>query len=76
VYIIITIIIIQINAIANIVNIKKEGNQYPLIISDFIMNYNALPRGNTSSGNTKFSCGWSTEDIHALIPSLRRMFLV
>ena len=56
-YIIITIIIIQINAIANIVNIKKEGNQYPLIISDFIMNYNALPRGNTSSGKTKFSCG-------------------
>ncbi len=31
------------------------------------MNYNALPRGNTSSGNTKFSCGWSTDDIHALI---------
>ena len=52
-----TVIIMQINAIANIVNIKKEGNQYPLIISDFIMNYNALPRGNTSSGNTKFSCG-------------------
>ena len=58
--------------------IKKEGIIFPSLYRYLltVSTYSALPRGNTSSGNTKFSCGWSTEDIHALIPSLRRMFLV
>ena len=36
----------------------------------------ALPRGRTSSGKTKFSCGWSAGAIQARRPSFRRMFLV
>ena len=39
-------------------------------------NQSALPRGRTSSGKTKFSCGWSAGAIQARRPSFRRMFLV
>ena len=39
-------------------------------------NQRALPRGRTSSGKTKFSCGWSAGAIQARRPSFRRMFLV
>ena len=38
--------------------------------------HRAFPLGRTSSGNTKFSCGWSTGANHARSPSFRRMFFV
>ena len=36
----------------------------------------ALPRGRTSSGKIKFSCGWSAGAIQARRPSFKRIFLV
>ena len=45
-------------------------------IWSIVRHQRALPLGNTSSGNTKFSWGWSTGAIQARSPSFKRMFLV
>ena len=55
-------------------HIKKQKVFYSIMY--FFRFYRALPRGNTSSGNTRFSCGWSCAAIHARIPSFRRIFFV